>query len=167
MTMAIPRIIQLNPGQPIFRWVNSKVDGSWEQKACGPWWSTKRGAQQILELARSKNTTDTSEAARWFSSVARSWGSDLKEVVCAMVVQPIKAFLGVGREIYDKQHHEVWDSQGLQLYIPNMSEKKNGTHTLSRVAKHHVRIVWVKQSHEFEREMLDHAMAKGRRLARP
>jgi hypothetical protein len=164
-TTAPPRILQLNPGQPLFRWVHSKAGGSWDQKAAGPWWSTKRGAQQILERARAHGSRDTSEAARWYSSVARSWGSDLAEVVHVMVMQPIKVFMGVGRDIYDAPNREVWDSHGLQVYIPNMSEQKNGTWTLSRIAKHHLRIVWVKSSDEFEREMLDKAMEKGRKIA--
>lgn len=164
-TKVVPRIVTLNPGQPIFRWIDSKSSGrSLEQKACGPWWSSKRGAQQILARARGEGSTDTKDAARWYSSVARKWPSDLKEVVHVMVTQPIKAFMGVGRDIYDEKNKEVWDSHGLQIYIPQMSEQKNGTWTLSRIAKSHLRVVWAKSSDEFDEWALDKAMEKGQRM---
>jgi len=165
-TMAVPRIVVLNPGQPLFRWVDSQTHGSWERKAAAPWWSTKRGAQQILERTRRSGQADTSEAARWYSSVARSWDNDLREVVHIMVKAPIKAFMGVGRGIYDAEalKKEVWDSHGLQIYIPNMGEQQRGTWTLSRVAKDHLHIVWVKSSDEFTKTMLETAMDQGRRI---
>jgi hypothetical protein len=166
-TRAVPRIVQLNPGQPLFRWVHSNSNArSLEQKAAGSWWSSKRGAQYILERARKSGTTDTSEHARWYSNVARSWGSDLAEVVHVMVVQPVKAFLGVGRDIHDEATNETWDSRGLQIYIPQMSEERNGVRTLSRIARHHFRIVWVKSSRDFEAYALEAAMRKGRALAK-
>jgi hypothetical protein len=163
-TTVVPRIVTLNPGQPLFRWVDSKAGGSWHQKAAGSWWSSKRGAQQILARARDAGTPDTSEHARWFSNVARSWGSDLREVVHVMVVQPIKAFMGVGRDIFDPELREKWDSHGYQIYIPQMVETKNGVRTLSLIAKHHVQIVWVKSSDEFDAWALDKAMRRGRAL---
>ncbi len=164
-TTVVPRIITLNPGQPIFRWIHSKNGRSHADKAAGPWWSSKRGAQKVLERARRAGSPDTSEHARWYSSVARSWGSDLGEVVHAMVVQPIKVFMGVGRDIYDSALREKWESHGLQLYIPGMAEKKNGVLTLSRVARHHLDVMWVKSSDEFDQWALDKAMTRGRRLA--
>jgi hypothetical protein len=162
-TAVVPRIITLNPGQPLFRWVDSKRAGGWEQKAAAPWWSSKRGAQQILARTRRTGTPDTAEHARWFSNIARSWNSDLAEVVHVMVQQPIKAFMGVGRDIYDKP--EEWDSRGLQIYIPQMSERRNGVFTLSRIAKHHLHVVWVKSSDEFNEWALDKAMQRGRRIS--
>lgn len=164
-TYAVPRIVTLNPGQPLFRWVHSLAGRSHADKAAGPWWSSKRGAQKVLERARKAGSKDTSEHARWYSSVARSWGSDLGEVVHAMVTQPIRAFMGIGRNIHDPVHGERWDSHGLQLYIPGMSEKRHGVTTLSTIARHHLRVVWVKASDDFDRWALERAMAKGRRMA--
>lgn len=166
-TRVVPRIVQLNPGQPLFRWVNSKSGAlSLEQKAAGPWWSSKRGAQHILERARQSGKKDTSEHARWYSNVARKWDSDLKEVVHVMVVQPVKVFIGVGKDIYDEEHDEHWNSRGLQLYIPQMAERRHGVWTLSRIAKHHFRIIWVKSSEAFEAYALEAAMRAGRALAK-
>ena len=82
-----------------------------------------------------------------------------------MVTQPIKAFIGAGRDIWDAKEQELWDSQGRQIYIPQMSEERNGRYTLSRIAKHHIRIVWVKSSDEFDSWALDKAMRKGRAFA--
>ncbi|MFO0757692.1 MAG: hypothetical protein U0359_14440 [Byssovorax sp.] len=164
-TMSVPRIVTLTAGQPLFRWVDSKAGGSMHQKAAGSWWSTKRIAQQILARARAGGTADTSESARHFSNVARAWGSDLREVVHIMVLQPVKAFLGVGRDVWDAQHREKWDSLGLQLYIPQMVETKNGVRTLSHIAKHHFQVMWVKSSDEFDAWALEQAMRRGSRIA--
>lgn len=141
LTTVVPRIVTLNAGQTIFRWVHSATGGSPLEKAAGPWWSTKRGAQAILRDAKGG---DTAGHARAFSNIARSWGSDLGTVVCATVTGAIKCFLGVGRAIYDEPHKEVWDSGGHQLYIPNMSEKGPGGWTLSKEARANLRIDWVK-----------------------
>ncbi len=164
-TSAVPRILTLNPGQPLFRWVDSRRAGrSHHDKAAGCWWSSKRGAQAVVERARRAGTADTREHARWYSSVARDW-SDLGEVVHVMVIKPIKVFMGVGRDIYDPGHGEKWESRGLQIYIPGMSENKNGVYTLSQVARSHLNIVWVKSSDAFDRWALEKAMNKGRKIA--
>lgn len=141
LTTVVPRIVTLNAGQTIFRWVHSATGGSPLEKAAGPWWSTKRGAQAILRDAKGG---DTAGHARAFSNIARSWGSDLGTVVCATVTGAIKCFLGVGRAIYDEPHKEVWDSGGHQLYIPNMSEKGPTGWTLSKEARANLRVDWVK-----------------------
>ena len=141
LTTVVPRIVTLNAGQTIFRWVHSGTGGSPLEKAAGPWWSTKRGAQAILRDAKGG---DTSGHARAFSNIARSWGSDLGTVVCATVTGAIKCFLGVGRAIYDEPNREVWDSGGHQLYIPNMSEKGPTGWTLSKEARANLRVDWVK-----------------------
>ncbi len=156
------RIVTLNPSQPIFRWIDSKAVGTAEDLACGPWWSTKRGAQKILrqtEAEWSSASPSTAEKARAFSNVARNWsdgkggwvaGGDMGKVVAAMVTAPIKCFLGVGRKVNDGKTGEVWDSRELQLYIPNLSFKHpTGKWTLSPMARQHLRVLWVKPADEF------------------
>ena len=156
-TTVVPRIVTLNPGQPLFRWVDSsKV--SREDMAASPWWTSKRGAQQILARATQAGTSNTSEHARWSSAVKRSWQSDLMKVVHIVVTQPIKAFMGVGRDQYDVAFSELWNSHGLQLYIPQMVELRNGKPVLSRLARHHVRMVWWKSSANFDAPALERAM---------
>ena len=163
-TTVVPRIVTLNPGQPLFRWVDgSKV--SREDMAAGAWWTSKRGAQQILARARQAGTKNTSEHARWYSAVQRSWQSDLMKVVHIVVTQQIKAFMGVGRDQYDATHREMWDSHGLQIYIPQMVERRNGKSVLSRIARHHVRMVWWKSSIDFDAPTLERSMDKARRNA--
>jgi hypothetical protein len=147
ITATRARIITLNPGQVIFRWISSKANGTPEQKAAGSWWSTKRGAQAIMAISARNGQRDTSAGARQFSNIARSWGNDLRQVVCGAVVHPIRCFIGMGRSIYDKPLREVWKEGGLQLYIPNIAEKDaSGNWTLSPQAKSNLQILWVKPS---------------------
>src|SRR4051812_9669744 len=131
LTMATPRIVTLNPGQVIFRWCHSGMP----VPTASPWWATKRGAQAIL---RKSAGGDTAEAARAASNVARSWNSDLGNVVFATVIGAgVKAFLGMGRAIWDAQTRESWDSKQLQLYVPNMSVAGPAGRTMSPDALRH------------------------------
>jgi hypothetical protein len=161
-----PRLITLNPGQYVYRWVDARKSGTTpEDKAgSGSWWSTKRGAMHILLASR--GDSGTSESARWYSNIARSWGNALDEVVCARVVQPIRAFLGLGRKIEDEDYGEVWDSRGLQLYIPNLSEKDptRGVWTLHAEARRHLSVDWVKPASAFELEHWNANMPEGSRI---
>ncbi|HKQ71293.1 MAG TPA: hypothetical protein VJT73_18245 [Polyangiaceae bacterium] len=129
LTMAVPRIVTLSPGQVIFRWCHSGAP----VPAASPWWSTKRGAQAILRAALGG---DSSDAARSANNVAKMWKSDLRAVVFAKVLaEPVRCFLGVGRAIWDARHRERLDSKQHQLYIPNMTLP--GTRTLSPEALSH------------------------------
>lgn len=161
-TMARARIVLLRPGQPLFRWADSKGDGGPEKRAASPWWTSKRGAQRILAETRREGMRDTSKHARNYSNIARRWNSDLGVVVHAVVVMPINAFMGVGRDIHDETYDEVWNSRGLQLYIPNMMQYEGGKWVLSDEAKKHLRIVRVMTSAEFDSWVLEEAMREMR-----
>ncbi|MCA9711256.1 MAG: hypothetical protein KDK70_35790, partial [Myxococcales bacterium] len=69
-----PRLLTLTPGQHIYRWVDAASSGStYEEKATGRWWSTKRGAMHILLERLDTGATSTTDAARRYSSVKHSW----------------------------------------------------------------------------------------------
>ncbi|MEX1368185.1 MAG: hypothetical protein AB1Z98_33960, partial [Nannocystaceae bacterium] len=77
-----PRLITLTPGQHIYRWIDTRKSGvTPADKSSGSWWSTKRGAMRILLESRAAGASSTTEAARSYSNIARSWGHALDEVV--------------------------------------------------------------------------------------
>lgn len=164
-----PRLVTLTPGQHVYRWVDARKSGATkEDKAgSGPWWSTKRGAMRILLDRRARGDSSTSESARSFSNIARSWGNNLDEVVCMRVVDLVRCFLGVGRDIEDEDHGEVWDSRGLQLYIPNLSAKDpaRNVYTLTDQALRYVSVEWVKPASAFQIEHWNATMPSGARIA--
>ncbi|MCA9649362.1 MAG: hypothetical protein KC501_05605 [Myxococcales bacterium] len=163
-----PRLITLSAGQHIYRWSDARRGSTNEEKAAGgAWWSTKRGAMHILIDRKGRGDASTSEAARSYSNVARSWGNNLDEVVCARVIDDIRCFLGMGRDITDEEHGEVWDSRGLQLYIPNLSHKDptSGAYTLTAEASRHLSVEWVMPAAAFELEHWNANMPERSRIS--
>lgn len=149
-TMVRPRIVELRPGQIIFRWVDRR-SGTVEQKAAGPWWSTPQSVRQILKIAEAAQLPGTSEAARIYSKVARGW-SALDQVVVAEVTQSIRCFMGMGRDIHDPKHRETWRHRGIQLYIPNLAVRvANNYFALSPEAKLHLHLRGVCLASSFDK----------------
>jgi len=152
-----PRLITLSPGQFIYRWVDSdKVGPTHEDKACGPWWSTKRGAMEILQMHQQSGGASTGDAARVFSNIAFSFAAKLDEAVCVRVIEPVRCFLGVGKAVTDPEDHggATWDSRGRQLYIPFLGEKDSarGVWTMTAEARRHLSVEWVKTATTFAME---------------
>jgi hypothetical protein len=133
-TMVRPRIITLNVGQIIFRWGDSRKRN--EENQGSPWWSTPMSAGQIATMAG--GAASTSDAARTFSKVARSWNNPLDTLVCARVAKPVKCFMGMGRDIWDEANREFMGHRGVQLYIPGLSVFTGGMVHLSNPAKAHL-----------------------------
>ncbi len=152
-----PRLVTLNPGQHVYRWVDSDAVGPLnEDKACGAWWSTKRGAQQILKLHETLGHRSSEDAARVVSNIAKSFSKKLDQVVCARVVQPVRCFLGVGLAVTEDEEFGggQWDSRAHQLYIPHLGEKdeSRGVWTMTADARAHMQVAWVKSATTFGRE---------------
>lgn len=100
------RLVKIAPGKIFVRWVDSKFGDKWENAAGGAWWSSDRGADQIVRMTIAKYGLhgDTSLIAREFSNVGYTtddgqYRSNMRTVVVCQTTEPITVLMGVGRPV--------------------------------------------------------------------
>jgi hypothetical protein len=109
------RLVKIAPGKLFVRWADSKAlemgELGWHEAAGGAWWSSDRGADQIVQetVARSRGSShgDSSPVAREFSNVGYtsadgSYRSNMGAVVVCRTRFPITVLVGVGRPVINR-----------------------------------------------------------------
>jgi hypothetical protein len=109
------RLVKIAPGKLFVRWADSKAlsmgEAGWQEAAGGAWWSSDRGADQIVQetVARSRGSShgDSSLVAREFSNVGYTsadgnYKSDMRAVVVCRTRFPITVLVGVGRPVVNR-----------------------------------------------------------------
>lgn len=111
------RLVQINAGKVIVRWVGSwALKAGWEAAASGAWWTSDNCADRIVAetIERFGQHGDSGVIAREFSNVGYTrteedekagsgqhgaYWSDMKAVVACQTTVPIKVMIGVGRPV--------------------------------------------------------------------
>lgn len=122
--MRTPRVVTLQPGQPLFRFARRNQG---EADFTAPWWISKSGFEAVLARLRRPATPqgpgDSSMSlrayARRHAAVFVEWHA-MDVIGMAFVQKPIRCFMGLGNEILPADAAGPGPDSNVQLYVPNL-----------------------------------------------